>query len=243
MRDYFCENQSQGDRSVVDCHLRLLADEEGLLHALELEESELYIKFYPLWSWMSHDVAERQGQPEVEEVNEQVWVNRAQAMLERCVTMGERSAACKLWTLAEWTKVIVAIIVVVLAVSLVGGALSGIIGGIAGLVSVEVGDGVRLTVFIALATAAVVAIPYWLWPKYHQKWWMPIREKMARQCYEKVWRREVLAFQRRSHLPDRFFRALFEHFAGINDHTQWINHFVQQDYAPAMLAQAQRFEL
>lgn len=233
MRDYFCEPQPQADRSVVDCHLRLLADQEGLLDALRMEECDLYTKFYPIWSWMSHDVAERQGQPEVEEIDEQVWVNRAQALLERCVTMGQRSAICQLWTLMKLTVGLIVVMIVV--------ALLGLLGVTFGLISPKLGNGAGWAICFVLAGVAAAAL-YWIWPKIHQRWWIPIREKMTRRCYEKVWRREVLAFQRRSHLPDRYFRALFEHFAAINDHTQWINYFVQQDYAPATVALAQRFE-
>jgi hypothetical protein len=53
----------------------------------------------------------------------------------------------------------------------------------------------------------------------------------------------MLEFQQRSRVPGQFYRALFEHLAKSNYVAPWINLYVQQDYAPAFLAVAQRFEV
>jgi hypothetical protein len=245
MRDYFCEDQPTGDASVINCHLQILADTDGLLAALELEENETYSKVFTMWTWMSHDVAERHGQPLVEEVDQQVWVNRTQAMLERCVTAGQRSTTYQLWNLTEWGQVVAVAFAALVALAALSVAAGFMVDAVASALSLGSSEADSVTGVVVLVLAGVVAagVPYWLWPRVKQKLWMPVRQQFAKKCYDRIWRREVVAFQRRSHLPDSFFRALFEHFAPMHQHTQWINFFVQQDYAPAMVAMAQRFEL
>lgn len=240
LKAYFTEPQAEGDRAIVGIQMKLLNASDGLMQAFPLEQSELLQKFYPIWAWASHDVAERQSidQEEVE-VNENIWASRAVALLQRLEKQCNGSLTGWIWSLCLGGR----------AVAL---GVLGLIGFIAvamlssvttSLMADEEIQSMLFAIGIVVGVlGTMIAILYWAKPAIDQKLWFPLNAKFAKKCYNTSWRQELMDFQRRSHLPDRFFRALFEHFADKSVTATWVNVFVQQDFAPAILAGAQRYE-
>jgi len=241
LRDYFSEAQEVGDRSVLACQMEILNNSDALLEEFPIEGADLFSQFYPLWAWATHDVAERQSIEQQTEVNENVWASRADALL------GRLEKACNnSWTGIKWSACL-ALRILGIGVALLLSAILTILVtlSVGNLISFGFGDaypalqGVLLV--LAIVGAAIASL-YYIKPILDQKIWFPLNGKFATKCYRDIWRREIFDFQKRSHVPDQFFRAVFTHFAGKSATATWVNEFVQQDYAPALLASAQRFE-
>ncbi|WP_442481942.1 hypothetical protein [Aeoliella sp. SH292] len=238
LKEYFSESQELGDRAVVAAQMEVLAAGDTLMHEFPLDMNEVFHAFYPIWAWASHDVAERQAFKQDEEVNENVWATRALALLARMEKECNNSLVGVMWSTALAGRVVT----ICLSAIITFVVLSWLF--IAGLEAIEsrqpwdvyFGFG-GLIILILSGVAAWFAKP-WL----DKKLWFPLNEEFARKCYDRMWRRELLDFQRRSHVPDRFFRALFAHFADRTATSSWVNQFVQQDFAAVMLAGAQRYE-
>lgn len=241
LQDYFSEPQEVGDRSVLACQMEILNNSDALLHEFPIDQADLFSQFYPVWAWATHDVAERQSIEQQTEVNENIWASRANALLARL-----EKACNNSWTGMKWSAclglriVVLAVAVVFLAIFLTF-ALAVVPYALESWISlkqIENLQGPLMMVSIGLA----IFLGWKLRPRLDQKLWFPLNGEFATQCYRNIWRREVFDFQKRSHVPDQFFRAVFAHFAGKSATATWVNEFVQQDYAPALLASAQRFE-
>lgn len=240
LKAYFSESQVEGDRAIVAIQMELLGGSDGLMTAFLLEQSELLQKFFPIWAWASHDVAERQSIAQDVEVNENIWASRTVALLDRLHKQCNNS-----WIGTQWSICLGARTVTLGVIALFG---------VIAVVMLSIGASTLLAednqiqdLFIGVGTlvgilAGAIATLYWVKPYLDQKIWFPLNGKFAKKCYDTFWRKEVMDFQRRSHLPDRFFRALFDHFSDKSTTATWVNMFVQQDLAPALLAGAQRYE-
>jgi hypothetical protein len=65
---------------------------------------------------------------------------------------------------------------------------------------------------------------------------------MSAQCYRRIWQPEVLDFLARSHLPYRMLVAYISHAAKDTiAYSQWVKHYVGDDFALPMYSIAQRF--
>lgn len=249
LKDYFSQPQQVGDRSMVAAQMELLSSGDALMHEFPIEQGELLHKFYPIWSLASHDVAERQSFKTETEVDQRIWADRGLALLARAEKQSARSL-----TGIKWSACKVARVALLWAIILVGLAL--VFSGFAlfldhrdsGARPRQLGQGetavmaAATVVAMGLASAHVVLSLVKIRPWLDRKLWAPLDGKLALECYNRIWRREVLDFQRRSHVTDRFFRAVFLHFSTRTVTAYWINEFVQQDFAPALLAEAQRYE-
>ncbi|WP_425398931.1 J domain-containing protein [Aeoliella sp.] len=241
LKDYFSESQEVGDHSMVAAQMELLSAGDALMDEFPVEQSELLHKFYPIWAWASHDVAERQSFKQETEVNQEVWVSRGAALLARLEKECNNSLTGVTWSLALFARW-VALAVGVLIGSLI---VISIYAGVSTSMEQANQDTlafVAVLVMILGIVGVAVLVLYYLRPVVDQKLWFPLNAKFAQKCYNQMWRREVLDFQRRSHVPDQFFCALFQHFADRSATSTWVNEFVQQDIAPALLAGAQRYE-
>ena len=245
LKDYFSASQEVGDRSVVAAQMEILAAGDKLMHEFPIDQGELFRKFYPIWAWASHDVAERQSiaQEEVD-VNENVWASRAAALLERLEKECKRSLTGWLWSAALLVRLAV-LGIVGTTLFIIALAVPPWVGSMLGF-PLDLDDG-NVTTVAVLGSLLGIGASLWLVgnhlkPILDQKIWFPLNGKFALRCYRDSWRRELMDFQRRSHVPDQFFRALFAHFAEKSATSTWVNEFVQQDYAPALLAGAQRYE-
>lgn len=242
LKDYFSEPQEVGDRSIVTAQMEVLTSGDALMTEFPIEEGDLISKFYPIWAWASHDVAERQSIAQEEpEVNEKIWANRAAALLERLEKECNNSLTGVMWSgslLLRFVGIGLAFLLpTIILYAILAGTIE-VIGANVGRSSVEGWD--ILPVLLAVGGAIFVG-----WKSkgiLDQRVWFPLNGRFATKCYHRSWRRELMDFQRRSHVPDRFFRALFGHFADKSATATWVNQFVQQDYAPALLAGAQRYE-
>lgn len=241
LKDYFSEAQEVGDRSILACQMELLGNSDALLEEFPIESAELFSQFYPIWAWATHDVAERQSIAEQTEVNETIWASRADALLARLEKACNNSLSGFMWSGCLALRFF-GIGLVLFFCSILSIMLTLALGN---LIYFGFGDAYPaifgLLIVIAIVGAAIGSL-YYIKPFLDRKLWFPLNGKFAAACYRKIWRREVFDFQKRSHVPDQFFRAVFAHFSEKSATASWVNEFVQQDYAPALLATAQRFE-
>ncbi|QDU58034.1 hypothetical protein [Aeoliella mucimassa] len=241
LQDYFSQSQEIGDRSIVAVQMEILARNEALMAEFPIDQGDLFHKFYPIWAWASHDVAERQSISTEHEINENIWASRADALLNRLEQECNGSRIGWLWSAALVGRVVLLGVVGLVAMML-GYMLGSVIATILGVIFGDKGLDGGLIVAGFIAVASAIATPWLLNSTLDNKLWFPLNAKFATQCYQQSWRRELMDFQRRSHVPDGFFRALFHHFADKSATASWINEFVQQDFAPALLAGAQKYE-
>lgn len=242
LQDYFSEPQEVGDRSVLACQMEILSNSDALLEEFPIDQADLFSQFYPIWAWATHDVAERHSIEQQTEVNENVWASRANALLARLEKACNSSSIGVKWSACLGLRICMMgfSILICVAISLTASFLLHNI--FAYFFTEESTQAVGIFFYLTSIVAMPIFSIHFLNPRIDQKVWFPLNAKFATQCYRNIWRREVFDFQKRSHVPDQFFRAVFQHFAGNSATATWVNEFVQQDYAPALLASAQRFE-
>lgn len=239
---YFTKSQEEGDRAIVAAELELLAAGDDLMREFPLEDGEVLTKFYPIWAWASHDVGERQAVKPEEEIQQEIWARRAAVLLDRMEKECNNSITGVVWGTSLAARSLSAIPLVVGAVLIPPAAILGVFLILPESMRPAVVAIMGFVAAIGLSILSLVAVLFTLKPKLDQLVWFPLNERFARKCYDRIWRRELMDYQRRSHVPDSFFRAVFNHFADKTATASWVNQFVQQDYAPAMLAGAQRYQ-
>jgi hypothetical protein len=221
--------------------MELLDADDLLLDEFPLDMNDIFHAFYPIWTWATHDVAERQAFTQAVEVNEKIWASRATALLARMEKAGNNSLVGVVWSVSLVARQSLLVILLLLGACVVVSVFAVISVWLEGQNQDQLATATIL-VMIGGIVGVGLAILKWVRPWLDQRIWFRLNEKFAKRCYNRLWRSELLDFQRRSHIPDRFFRALFAHFADRTATSSWVNQFVQQDFAPAMLAGAQRYE-
>ncbi len=229
---YFSEPQHVGDRAVLAIQVEILRQSDQLLEEFPIADEGDGAMFL-VWNWISADVGSRHLSSEAHQpVNEELWVPRGRVLIAR---LGEKQS----YTLANirdmavyffrWGAIAIAWFWIFGSISITMNALGP---DDPGFVVLEVVTG------ICVATVALFYIIKFT----NKRSWHPWLRRHWERRYHALYRRELLEFQQRSRVPGQFFRALFNHLADTDATAKWINHFVQQDYAPAFLAIAQRFE-
>lgn len=240
---YFTKSQEEGDRAVVAAELELLAAGDGLMREFPLEDGEVLAKFYPIWAWASHDVGERQAVKPEEEIQQEIWARRAAVLLDRMEKECKGTLTGILWDCAMWGRMGLLLVVFMIAFALQSWICISVNHWIprSSVFHVEPWQiYFKIGGFIIMLLS--FAATWWSYSRLERLVWRPLDNHFARKCYDRLWRRELMDYQRRSHVPDSFFRAVFNHFADKTATASWVNQFVQQDYAPAMLAGAQRYQ-
>ncbi len=207
LKDYFSESQETGDRAVVAAQMEILASGDRLMDDFPIEQNELLAKFYPIWAWASHDVAERQSidQDKVA-INENIWASRAVALLERLEKQCSASPTGWLWSVALMARMVTLALVALMASTLVVTFLL-MASNLLGLDKNGATEFFVPVVVVGGIIGLAVATLYWIKPLLDERIWFPLNGRFAATCYRKLWRRELMDFQRRSHVPDQFFRA------------------------------------
>lgn len=239
LRDYFLQDQQEGDRAVVAAQVAITEDLDALMAAFPLSDNDLHEHFFPLWRWVSWDVGERNAPPPKEESGPRPnWQNRVytlMAHLDRDTNGG--------WEGWKWTLL-----------TIVYRAAQGACYLGAAMLVVSLLVGFEQAVFprnapewfvvllILAPIAAAVPSGIKLSRMLTDRVWHPYCLRNSQRLYHQLWRMPVLQLQERSHLDDREFRECFA--ASVSGEAQmsaYINMYVQQDYAPAVLSTAQRF--
>ncbi len=241
MRDYFCEDQLTGDRSVLACQVFMAQETERLAAAFAEFGSMTYAPFYALWLWVSYDVGERHVEPPKEQVDERIWHERTNAL---CTQMERQTRSSRLG--AKWAtrRVLYRIVqassffVLPLMISMVG-------AGIVSVSNTNSGGRAREDAIIALATLAGVIIGvcggFWTSKQITKRYWHPFEFRMAAECYRQIWQDEIMNFLARSQLSYHVLRAFILSIPNTVTSTPWVKYYVEHDYALPMFAIAQRF--
>jgi hypothetical protein len=241
----YTRDQLEVDRMMADCQREVLASPESVAEAFPAAESAACQAFYPLWAWISVDIASRLAPPVEEEMDLRLWKGRTIEFL--ADTKNARSWLTRFWTAAAVTKGIGYVLGAILMFFLFFGtvvaivlsaaeAIYGIAGDNAGIVAVLTG--------IAIAYIAVRFFNPWLANSIERRLWDPFGRWIAANSYRQLWRPRAFDFLRRSVLDFFMFRDLVAQAAAEAppDNRSWINHFIQQDFGLAVYSLAQRFQ-
>lgn len=241
----YTRDQLEVDRMMADCQREILASPETVAEAFPAAESAACQAFYPLWSWISVDIASRLAPPVEENLDLGLWKGRTIDFL--ADTKNARSWTTRLWTAAAVAKGIGYVLGAILMFFLFFGtvvaivlsaaeAIYGIAGENAGIVAVLAG--------IAIAFIAVRFINPWLASVIERRFWDPFGRWIAANTYRQLWRPRAFDFLRRSVLDFFLFRDLVAQAAAEAppDNRSWINHFIQQDFGLAVYSLAQRYQ-
>lgn len=238
LRDYFLEDQTDGDRSVVAAQIAIAEDLSALGDAFPADRNDLNHVFYPLWTWVSADVAERNAPPINEQTGPQPnWLGRVGDLVARLGARANNSSLGVSWTLMTIAyrlaqgiallapPVVLCLVLVVASLEFFpdSGPLSAILTG------------------LAIAGGLYLGFKACNWLR--ERWWHKYCWNTSCKIYRRLWRPEIMQLQQRSHLEATDFRAMFEHSVAEDlTLSEYINAHVQQDYGLAILSHAQRFQ-
>jgi hypothetical protein len=231
--DYYSQEQSAGDRSVLDCEVRVAQDPAGILSALPFENGEDHENLYLIWLTITQDVWERHFDPDVEKEDVSMWQSRADAVLRRIQDVTRTSTIGQAWTLVGFGYlggIVAFYLVIIIAVCF-----------LATLLTVSAGTVVAMTLNVGTVCAGV-ALAFWLHRRFLTPMFLSYNHKKQLQCYSKLWRSEFAEFMHRSQLDFFEFRDLLcqcdiSQLPTANGAIA----FYQQDYALTMFSGAQKF--
>ncbi len=238
LRDYFLEEQQQGDRAIVAAQVAITEDLDALQAALPLDNNRLHAALYPLWTWVSYDVSERHAAPYEEPSGPRPnWSGRVRELMKQLDSQTNLTAAGSTWKAAailyrvSQVAVFFAFpIVVTLVVTLLILSVSAAAPGWVFLIAIP----------ICLAGGGYLGVKAGSWIENTP--WLNYCQRTTNHLYETLWRPTVLQFQQRSHLDDEEFRDLFANNVWSDlKMSGYISGYAQRDYAPALLSVAQRF--
>lgn len=240
--DFSSKPEVEADRSLLECQLQIASDADAVVEAFPISQEGYNPLFLP-WSWISSDLAERVGRSH-EQPEPRVAYRKVYRLLEKIERKTDGTGSGMLWSLMGWGYLFAlaagAVIVVGLAVVVVTfplsllGAHSAYWADVAPMAGVLVG-------VVALAA-------YWVWlkPKYVDNARNHLAFRMARRCYNRVWRRDLLQFVKITHFPVDVVENLIEAISSdVGDdeltYSFWVLLFLRQDFGIAFYGTAQQF--
>lgn len=231
--DYYSLEQAAGDRSVLDCAVRIAQDPAGILAALPFDNTQEYENVYLIWLTISHDVWERHFDPNEEHRDVSMWQSRAEAVLQRIQDMTRTSAIGQTWTLVRFCwRIGVGIFFLVVVISA---------GALIAMTTVSLDSEVAVTLMIA-AVCVGFMVAFWLYKQFLRRWILRYDAMKLLQCYSKLWRPEFAEFMHRSQLDFFEFRdLLFQCDVSTLPTAHNAVAFYQRDYALAIFSGVQRF--
>ncbi|TWT98112.1 hypothetical protein Pla108_22690 [Botrimarina colliarenosi] len=241
----YTTDQLEVDRRMLAVQRRIFASPNEVAAAFPVVESEAFSAFYPLWAWLTDDIAARLAPPQEETADLNLWKGRV-------ISLMSDLKAKKSWQSTQWALGHVVQIFAQI-VSIVSSATLAFVIALTCYLSlpriwgeVESGDDLGVGVLIALIVAALVAVLSWKWipPLIDKHAWAPFCQRMAERSYGRVWRPSVFDFMRRSALDFFTSRYLVEMVAAESppDERTWMSRFIQQDFGLAVYSLAQRFQ-
>jgi succinate dehydrogenase hydrophobic anchor subunit len=240
----YTRDQLEVDRMMTECQREIMASPEAVAEAFPAIESAACQAFYPLWAWLSDDIAARLAPPVEDAKDFRLWKSRIIDFLAE--SKNKKSWSANLWSLASFGKYVLRIgctlIVIVLTLLLSVGAsvaITDVVTETAKDLAMGIGT------IVAIVATAVVTLFFWKWfsVAFDRRFWGPFCRSMADRCYRRVWRPQALSFMQRSVLDFFTFRELVAQVAAEAppDERTWMSHFIQQDFGLAVYSLAQRF--
>jgi hypothetical protein len=233
MHDYFNEEQLIGDKSVLGCQVAITSNTAELAAAFSELGSPAYLAFYAVWSWVSHDVAERHSEPPSETLDPAIWQSRVVPLLQQLNRQVNNSRIGVGWALSKIGYLILLCAIYfapILLCTLVLTMLTISVGGVGTILAVA---------FLSIAAGGYVGHQIAKW--FRAKIWRPFELRVTARLYREMWRPELINFLGRSHLPYQIYRNLFWPYSQPGTHSGWINHYMDQDIALPVYAIAQQF--
>lgn len=241
----YTRDQLEVDRMMTECQREIMATPEAVAEAFPATESPACQAFYPLWAWLSVDIAARLAPPLEEGLDLRLWKGRVIRLLSD--SKETSSWQSTFWSLAQTFRGVITIASIVI-VGLVAFSL-GFLGTMAFQMPDEGGDvdgAVGLGLIVGFVLMAPACLAFWRWFPHllNGRVWGAFCQRMADRCYRRVWRPQALAFMQRSVLDFFTFRELVAQAAdeAPPDERTWISHFIQQDFGLAVYSLAQRFQ-
>ena len=232
IRAYFTQDQATGDRHVLELQVLLTQDINGLLEAFGFYGEPGFDAAVVLWLWIGNDVAERNAEPRAATAEDAVWEARAEALLDQISLRTSHSKLAWLWEGTIWSYTLIRFLIYAVPPLLLATAAIVFIPVSARLLPLKV-------VAFAGAVAGGVYVGHRAMKLYYRRIYAPLCARVAKRCYQQAWRREVVNFLQRSHMPFRQFAYLAG--CGTADTSSWLAHYCQQDSALPLYSAAQQF--
>jgi len=233
---YFTSDPVAGDRAVVEMHLCVASNANVLLAAFAVDqEDDAVDAFYSTWAWVGYEVDQRCGVADVDEPDIELWNGRAHALLVQLEAKSDSSTLGQFW---NWSGI--ALRIAQMLCYVVSGALAFAL--VMSAVLAVTGDaGMAIIPALVAMIAAGFFGGRWLSNQLLQRIYTPYCHRMARRCYNTLWRREAVDMLNRSRLPYTLLRDLIAHQASPQISTsRWVSSYITQDYALAIYAMALR---
>jgi hypothetical protein len=241
----YTREQLEVDRMMTECQREIIASPEAAAEAFPAAESLACQAFYPLWAWLSEDIAARLAPPVEDAKDFRLWKSRIIDFLAE--SKNKKSWSASFWTMASLARnsaqVGSVLLVIALTFSLSIAASFALAEQLYGRISET-----AVLVGFAAALTATAAATYFFWKWFavvlDKRLWSPFCRRMAYRCYRRVWRPQALSFMQRSVLDFFTFRELVAQAAAEAppDERTWMSHFIQQDFGLAVYSLAQRFQ-
>jgi hypothetical protein len=240
----YTQDQLEIDRMMVDCQREVLASPEMVAEAFPAADSPACRAFYPLWAWISEDIASRLAPPVEEATDLRLWKGRTIEFLSD--TKNAKSWLTRLWTAAAITKGVGYVVGAIVLFFLYFGIVVAIVLSAAEAIYGIARDGAGAAGVLLGIPIALIALRFsnrWLASAIEKRIWDPFSRWIATRNYHQLWRPRAFDFLRRSVLDFFAFRELVAQAAAEAppDNRSWINHFIQQDFGLAVYSIAQRF--
>lgn len=242
LQRFFIEDAAAADQAIVEQQLRLASDPAKLLNAFPTgTQQEEFPQFYPIWAWVSQEVASRYSasEDEPDETAIQMWARRSRALLVQFEATAKGSARVQLARYSGCGYLLI-----------MATAFASVLAPLA-LYTLNRSDGdsisaatATLLLLSTMGLGVAVLLPRRGLLAQIRRFYALIHLRLGRSSYETAWRREVLELLSRSRLPFELFRQLFE-FHAEDDvaYAGWVAHFVAEDYALAIYALALPYEI
>ncbi|QDV74238.1 J domain-containing protein [Botrimarina mediterranea] len=240
----YTHDQIEVDRMMAECQREVLASPETVAEAFPVMESPACQAFYPLWAWVSHEIAARVSPPHEEAIDLALWKGRVIDLLSKSkAKMGWHSAVLPCAQFCRGVAMVAGVIVVAVLVF----ALCFI--PVLYLSMNEYGEVPPETFMygplLSIIPTLIACIGYWKrFPRlFDRRVLQPLGVRVAEHCYRRVWRPLTFDFMRRSVLDFFTFREFVTQAAAEAppDERGWICHYVQQDFGLAVYSIAQRY--
>ena len=230
IRAYFTQDQATADHHVLEFQVLLTQDINGLLESFGFYGEPGFDAAVALWLWISNDVAERNDEPRAATAEDFVWEARAEALLEQIAVRTKQTTLSSLWSLVSASRTLAKTLAYALPVMLLGTAA---------MIFVPSFDSALMIIALAASLAVGLFVGRRISKWYDRRIHGPFCTWVANRCYRRAWRREVVNFLQRSHMPFRQFAYLVS--CGRTGVASWLAHFIQQDSALPLYSTAQRF--
>ena len=236
VRDYFTEDQTVGDRGILECQIRATQDTAGLATAFSQFDEPAYGPFWNIWMWIAYDVGERHVEGKPPTADDDVWFSRTRTLLTQIESQTNRSRLGLTWyayRIAYFVTQGMLYFVVLM-----------IVVGIAAVVAPTDTGHDGFAAFVGLASVLVAMVGVYQFNKriLKKRVWLPYCLRISARCYRQMWRPEIINFLARSHVPYPRFAAFVGAAVDHNLSTsQWVQFYVDKDYTLAVYSLAQRF--